>query len=321
MTAAMLLLGYAAAVSAGAPAVLARAGWAVRSPRLGIAAWCAVTTTVVVAVVLAAVLPATIPRATWRAVCDLWQSCVTALRGDHGWTGRIMIGAGLALTAMMLGRLAFTIARSVPAAVRWRRHHIEAVRLVGHVGPGPDVTIIDHPDPAAYVVAARCQPLVVVTSGAVERLTDAELAAVIAHERAHAAGRHHLLVTALRLLAEAFPANRLFTQAHTHVARLVEICADDAAVRQHHRLDLARAVVTVAEGLAARNRVPASTLAATGGDTAGRVQRLLTPPEPPQALIRWIVSAAVIALPMVPLAVAALTHWSATLAGCPQLFG
>ena len=321
MIAALLLLAYAAAVSAAAPALLTRASWATRAPRLGIAAWCAAATTVVVAFVLAAVVPAVVPQATWRAMCDLWQSGSSALRGDHGWTGRVMVVAGLALAGVMVGRLGFTVTRSVRAAARWRRRHVEAVRLVGRAGPGPDVTVIDHPDPAVYVVASRSGSLVVVTSGAVQRLTGAELAAVIAHENAHAAGRHHLLITALGLLAETFPASRLFTQAHTHVTGLVEVCADDAAVRHHGRLDLARALVTVAEGLASSgSRAPAGALAASGGDAAGRVHRLLTPPEPPRAWIRWVVAAVVIALPVMPLAVAALAPWSATLAGCPPLF-
>jgi Zn-dependent protease with chaperone function len=316
----MLLLGYAAVVSAAAPAVLTRAGWAIRAPRLAIAAWSAAAASVVVAFVLAAVIPAVIPQATWRAMCDLWQSCMTALRGDHGWTGQIIVLAGLGLAAAVIGRMVFTVARSVPAAMRWRRRHVEALRLIGRTGSGPDVTVIDHPNPAAYVVAARPRSLVVVTSGAVERLTDTELAAVIAHERAHAAGRHHLLITALRLLAEAFPASPLFARAHIQVSRLAEVCADDAAVRQHSRLDLARALVTVAEGLASGNRAPAAALAATGGDAAGRIRRLLAPPEPPRPWIRWAVATAVIALPVAPLAVAALARWSSTLAACPMLF-
>lgn len=321
MTAALLLLGYAAVISTAAPAVLARAGWARRDPRLGIAAWSAAATSVVVAFVLAAAVPAVVPQTTRRAVCDLWQSCVTALRGDHGWKGRVMVVAGLGLVATAIGRLAFIVSRSVAAAVRWRRRHVDAVRLVGRAGSDPDVMVIDHPDPAAYVVAVRPRPLVVVTSGAVERLSAAELAAVIAHERAHAAGRHHLLVTSLRLLAEAFPASRLFAEAHAQVSRLAEVWADDAAVRHHSRLDLARALVTVAEGLASDSRAPAAALAATGGDAAGRIRRLLAPPDPPPPSIRWAVTVAVIALPVAPLVVAVFARWSSTLGGCPMLPG
>ena len=97
---------------------------------------------------------------------------------------------------------------------------------------------------------------------------------------------------AVNLMAEAFPASRLFAQAHTHVSRLAEVCADDVAVRRHSRLDLARALVTVAEGAATGTRALAVALAATGGDAATRVHRLLTPPTPPRRLIRWSVTAA-----------------------------
>jgi hypothetical protein len=105
------------------------------------------------------------------------------------------------------------------------------------------------------------------------------------------------------------------------VSRLAEVCADDAAARQHSRLDLARALVTVAEGLASGTPAPAAALAATGGDAASRVHRLLAPPQPPRRWIRWGIAAAAIALPVLPLAVVALARWSPILAGCPQLFG
>ena len=46
---------------------------------------------------------------------------------------------------------------------------------------------------------------VVLTSAAVEALDDTQLAAVLAHERAHQRGRHHLLVSLAGSLAAAFP--------------------------------------------------------------------------------------------------------------------
>src|SRR6266545_1366022 len=189
----------------------------------------------------------------------------------------------LAVAGLLLARLAFTAYRAIPGAIRWRRHHIAGLHLVGRGGPRPDVTVVDHPIPNAYLVAARPTPLVVVTSAAVESLSDGELAAVIAHERAHAAGRHHLLIAALRLLHDAFPASRLFSQAHAEVSRLVEERADDTATRHHNPLDLARALVTIAEGTAhdPADRAPAApapALGAAGGEAAARVHRLINPP-------------------------------------------
>ena len=204
------------------------------------------------------------------------QTCVDTLRGAHGWTGTVIVLATSGLLVTALVRLASTCWRLVPAMTRTRRQHLETVHLVGRRTAMPDVTVIDHPQPAAYVVGAR-RPVVVITSGAVQRLSDAELAAVIAHERAHAAGLHHLLIAVLGVLSETFPASNLFRQAHLEVAQLVEVCADDVAVRRHARLDLARALVTVAEGSAASSRIPSTVLAVSGGHAATRLQRLLHP--------------------------------------------
>ena len=152
-----------------------------------------------------------------------------------------------------------------------------------------------------------------VTSGALARLPEPELAAVLAHERAHAAGRHHRLCAVAGVLRHAYPRVPVFTQAHTQVARLVELCADEVAARAQSPLVLARALVTMAEaaatpgglvaeptnpgglvaeatnqggvmaeatnpgGLVAEAANPGGVLAAAGGDTAERITRLLQP--------------------------------------------
>jgi Zn-dependent protease with chaperone function len=320
VTAALLLFIYATAVSVAGPALLARADWVARSPRLGVAAWLGCTASVVTAFLVAVAVPAVVPAQTWRAVCDLWQICVDTLRGAHGWTATVIVVATAGLFVAALGRLASTCWRLVPAMARTRRRHLETVYLVGRRTAIPDVTVIDHSHPAAYVIGAR-HPVVVITSGAVQRLSDAELGAVIAHERAHAAGRHHLLIAVLRVLSEAFPASKLFRQAHLQVAQLVEVCADDVAVRRHARLDLARALVTVAEGSATNSRVPSTVLAVSGGHAATRLQRLLHPPRPSSRRVRWPLAAAVVALPALPLSMLALAHTTPMLAACPPLLG
>ncbi|MGH3715825.1 MAG: M56 family metallopeptidase [Micromonosporaceae bacterium] len=321
MSAALLLLGFAVAISVAAPAALSRAGWVTRDPRLGIAAWCASVLSVTLAFVGAGLALAVVPVSAWRAVCGLWRVCMIALAGGHGAVGRLAAIAGLAVAAAVLLRLAYTVARTVPAAITWRHEHLAAVRAVGRAGPAPDIMVLDCPQPAGYVIAGWSRAVVVVTSGAVQRLTGAELAALVAHERGHAAGRHHVLLSGLRLLSQAFPGSRLLGQALTQVSQLAEVCADDAAVKRHSRRDLARAMIVVAEGTSASRLAPATALAASGGDAAARIRRLLSPPTPPPRWTRCSVTAAVLLLPVVPLAVVALARWWPVLAGCPQLFG
>jgi Zn-dependent protease with chaperone function len=137
---------------------------------------------------------------------------------------------------------------------------------------------------------------VVVTSGALQRLPEAELAAVLAHERAHAAARHHRLCAIAGVLRHAYPRVPVFAQAQDQVARLVELCADAVAARAHSPLALARALVTMAEAAAA----PTGVLPASGGNTKERITRLLQPPRAVPVRVRAALAAAFLALPLLP---------------------
>ena len=99
---------------------------------------------------------------------------------------------------------------------------------------------------------------------------------MLAHERAHLAGRHHLLIALTRGLAAAFPGVPLFTQGPAEVARLAEMCADDTAARRSSRPTLVTALLAMGTGAA----VPAAALAAATCAVAARVQRLLEPAPP-----------------------------------------
>ncbi|WP_238006399.1 M48 family metalloprotease [Dactylosporangium sp. AC04546] len=63
----------------------------------------------------------------------------------------------------------------------------------------------------------------VVTSGALRKLSADELRAVMAHERAHGSGRHYWMLRAARMLHRAFPRVPLFRLAEDQVYRLVEL--------------------------------------------------------------------------------------------------
>jgi hypothetical protein len=74
-------------------------------------------------------------------------------------------------------------------------------------------------------------------------------------------------------LAAAFPGVPLFTRGPAEVARLAEMCADDAAARHSSRPMLVTALLAMGTGTAVR----AAALAATGGTMAAQVQRLVEP--------------------------------------------
>jgi Zn-dependent protease with chaperone function len=155
------------------------------------------------------------------------------------------------------------------------------VRIVGHrvgvlgtgVCPSQNVetVVLDAAEPAAYCVAGRPRAIVI-TRGALASLDDQQLAAVLAHERAHMTGHHAQLVAVLRGLAATFPSVGLFGEAAQQVSRLLEMCADDTAARQHGPAPLLAGLLTLARahnGTRGRTRaraalVGAMAMAATG---------------------------------------------------------
>jgi Zn-dependent protease with chaperone function len=133
--------------------------------------------------------------------------------------------------------------------------------------------VIDAAAPVAYCLWGR-PATIVLSSGALEVLDPAQLEAVLAHERAHLAGRHHLLIALTRGLAAAFPGVPLFGRGLDHVARLSEMCADDSAARRSGRPALAGALLAMATGAA----VPAGALGAMACAVSARLGRLAEVP-------------------------------------------
>jgi beta-lactamase regulating signal transducer with metallopeptidase domain len=161
------------------------------------------------------------------------------------------------------------------------------------------VVILDHDEPAVYCLPGR-QRRIVVSSGALRLLDDEQLAAALAHERAHMDQRHDLVLAWSEGLANAFPKVRLFARAHTETLRLVELLADDTAARSVERLTLAEALLNLAGTPA-----PAAALGAGGTTAAVRVRRLIAPHRPlgrVRGAIGSTAAAFLLALPLIALA-------------------
>ena len=107
-------------------------------------------------------------------------------------------------------------------------------------------------------------------------LNHEQLVAVLAHERAHLQGRHHLVLAVADALQRAFPRVALFQEARSALRRLVEMMADDIAARSSDRLTVATALVRLAE----RGMTPAVALGASSESAAGRIRRLVGPARP-----------------------------------------
>ncbi|WP_280869283.1 M56 family metallopeptidase [Streptomyces sp. MJP52] len=178
-----------------------------------------------------------------------------------------------AFAAAAVAPVAFTavLVREFLSAKRRRARHGELLRLVGSRQPELRATVLQHDAPAVYCLPGRA-PQVVVSSGALRVLTEQQLAAVLEHERAHIAGRHHLLIAAAAAFGTAFPGLPLAHLVRTEVPLLLEMTADDRALRRCSRGTLATALYVVASGQA-----PHSAVAAGGPSAVLRVRRILTP--------------------------------------------
>ena len=300
MTVGAVLLAYAACVGTLGSRLLGRASWTSRAPLLAIAAYLAAGWSVVAALGLVGLTLAVHATALGGGLSHLIGACVLRLRDTYATPGGATVaGLGLTLAGAVLARTAVTALTHQRAVGRQARRHAQTARLVGHPEPALGATLIDHPQPAAYCVAGR-QPTVVLTTGALRALDPAQLDAVLAHERAHLAGRHHWLVAMARIGRQVLPFMPLMREADAQVTRLVELHADDAATRSRDPGPLATALVILATAAS-----PAPALAAAATDAVQRIHRLLGPAEPPLGMVRrHLLRAVVAALALTPVLLA-----------------
>jgi len=287
-------------------AALASARWPYRSPGAAILLWQAL-------------------GLSWGLAAVGALAALGAVPGEHGVAGGALSGAVRAIRSAALGfgqpaliavaRLAVLaasvalfallvwvlVAASAAVLVARRRHRI-LLTLLAHGDPKvPGALVVDHPAAAAYCVPGL-RSRIVISAGTLDLLDSAELAAVLAHERAHLRARHDLVLLPFSALGHAFPRARLACQAHATVALLVEMLADDRALRHRPARELATALLRV--GTSGAGLAPSGALAATAtadAEVAARVARLLAPqarlPLPVQALV-CCTAALLVAIPV-----------------------
>jgi len=306
MKPALLVFGCAIAMAWLLPRPLGRLSGAGVTPRLGIAAWLAAMTSVLALALAALGLLARTAVDGWPAFARTVCESVTAGTCPPAVYRSAAYELGLAVTAFLGGItmivLGWRYGRSLRRASVRTRAHGEAARITGHrIAGGNAEFVLDATQPAVYCVPGR-PPTILLTTGALAVLDPDQLTAVLAHERAHLAGRHHLLLAVTRSLAAIAPAVPLITRGTGEVARLAEMRADDVAARrtggEQGRRTLLTALLAMGVGLAG---APASAawLPATGGVVAARVRRLADPPAPARSVCHGL------ALAVVTLAIAA----------------
>lgn len=273
MTAAVLLAGYALVLAVVVPRVLLLGDWPARAPRLAITAWLAVTAAFLVTVLLTALSLAAPGVHVSSNLALLLQACWAALRASYSTTaGAALGGVGLTLGVGLLMRVGFCVIRSVRRASRHAGRYAAMLGLLGESAAAHGAVVVTHDVPAAFCLPGRCGT-VVISSAAVAALTDAELAAVMAHEKAHQRGRHHLLLAVVDGIGQSFGRVPLLRDCQAQVRYLLELLADDAALGRTDRLTLAQALVSFA---AAGATAPAGAMAVATG-ALPRMRRLLAP--------------------------------------------
>lgn len=298
MTAALLLAGYVLFVSSAGAAWLRGAAWPDRSPRLAIVAWQAMSLSVLLALPLigiAVALP-TLPVTT--SLADAFHACALALQEQYSTPGGAVVAtAGLVSAAGVVVRIAYCLAGTWLRTSRQRKAQRGGLSLVGRRDAHSGAWLVDHPTPTVYCMPGRRRE-VVVTTAAVAALDEYQLEAVMAHERAHLNARHDVVLIIAVALQAAFPFLPLFRISREQLAILVEMHADDQALRGCDRRALATALVSLAEGAA-----PAATFGAGGATALARVRRLAKPSAPVGGLQTFVTLAAALSVVMIPVLV------------------
>jgi len=275
VTVATVLVLYAACVGTLGSRMLGRAAWPSRAPLLAIVTYLSAAWSVVAALGLAGLTLAIHATALASGLSELIGACVLRLRDAYATPGGATVaGLGLTLAGAVVARTTVAAVAHLRGVRRHALQHAEAARLVGHRDPVLGAVLVDHAQPAAYCVAGP-HPTVIVTTGALRKLDSDQLDAVLAHERAHLAYRHHRLVAVARIVCQVLPFIPLTRDTATQTARLIEMHADDVATAAHDGKVLATALVALASTAS-----PAPGLAAAATDAVQRIQRLLGPAEP-----------------------------------------
>ena len=308
MTAAALILAVFAAACIPAGSALAAARWPRRSPAAAIVLWQALGLGWGLAAVgaLAGFGAADGGSGVAGGAFMLVSKVLDGRAAAR--TRRLLAGIlGLRLLALTAGvvlllLLCWILVAAFAAVVRARRRQRMLLSLLAHGDPKvPGALVVDHPAATAYCVPGL-RSRIVISAGALDLLDQAELAAVLAHERAHLRERHDLVLLPFSALLRAFRWSAVACEAHAAVALLVEMLADDRALRHRPARELATALLRV--GAAGGVQAPNGALPAAGwaadGQVAARVSRLLRPaPRLPVAAVALVavVAVATVAIP------------------------
>ena len=303
--------GLALLLAGPVPALLGRSTWPYRTPRAALVLWQAVA--------LAAVLSA---FGSGLAIASLLLVPGPDGRPTTSPTKEIdALGLGLwliyvvvfALTLLVGARLMYAAVRVGVHTRRRRARHRMLVDLLDQgedahseliaasppaVARAADIRVLAAAEPIAYCLPGL-RRRVVLSQGTFANLSKSELTAIVSHERSHLRARHDLVLEAFTAAHEAFPRVVRSKSALDSVKLLIELLADDSAVKVTGPTPLARALVTCSNSTA-----PQGAMAAGGPTTLIRIQRLAGPLGDLRiATVAYATAAAILVVPTLAVAI------------------
>ncbi|MFJ4655057.1 M48 family metalloprotease [Nocardia sp. NPDC088792] len=298
--------GLALLLAGPVPALLSRSKWPYRSPRAALVLWQAIALAAVLSafgsgLAIASRLlvpgddgrPTTTPSAEIDAV------------GLPFWLAYVAV---FALTLLIGARLIWSVIRVGIHTRRRRAHHRMLVDLLDQSGvqrKSADIRVLAATEPIAYCLPGL-RRRVVLSQGTVTNLSDEELTAIVSHERSHLRARHDLVLEAFTAAHEAFPRVVRSKSALDSVKLLIELLADDSAVKVTGPTPLARALVACSNSTA-----PQGAMAVGGPTTLIRIQRLAGPiGDMRVAVAAYVAAAAILVVPTMAVAIPWLVELS-----------
>lgn len=299
------------------PILLSRAHWPARSPSTAMLLWQAIALAGGLSMIGAMLVYGLEP---------IGDNLIAGLRGLAGMVFRneptTELGFwhifALSAAALLSAHLVFTLLLTYYKIQRQRRRHRELLALLASPSAEAARTmVISHDSPVAYCLPGGARSVTVLSDGLMAALEPGELRAVLSHENAHLSQRHHLLLWAFAAWRQALPWLPTTRLAQEAVNSLIEMLADDVALKTESKATLIKAIAIVASGSATGTgpgAAPAARMAfgssdadsaqpgATGGagamvTTATRVSRLLSPQPPlPQGLLYAVLAACILLL-------------------------
>ncbi|GAB2859776.1 M56 family metallopeptidase [Lentzea nigeriaca] len=299
MILAFALLVGAVVVGFAAPRFLHRLTTSQVAPAVLITWWFATGVSVLLTALGGVVLLLVPGHGPARWVVDRIHECWSAVtHGSVPALDDVLGTVGTLLIAAALARLGLAVFRRRSDALKVHRRQLSLLRIAARRATGQEPLMwLDHDQPLAYSVAGR-PSFVVATTGLTEHLSDQQVAAVLAHERAHLRGRHHVLTGLADAAAWAMPFVPLMRQAPAAVRVLVEMAADSAAAAAHGAEAVHSALLRVTSGAA-----PAGALGMADNGVEQRLDRLARASRPKPWLRVGALVATAVTAPALPAAV------------------